>query len=44
MLFMTTFNERITQLGKNMSYVMDASTQLKESMSFQELLNVSPLI
>lgn len=41
MLFVTTFHERITQLGRNMTNVMDASTSLKDSQSFIEFLNVS---
>lgn len=40
MLFYTTFNERITQLGKSMANVMDASTSLKESEAVKDLLNV----
>lgn len=40
MLFVTTFHDRITQLGKNMTNVMDASNNLKESEAFKELLNV----
>lgn len=40
MLFVTTFRERISQLGKNMTNVMDASTNLKDSQAFKELLNV----
>lgn len=43
MLFVTTFRERISQLGKNMTNVMDASTNLKESEAFKDLLNVSSL-
>lgn len=41
MLFVTTFHERVTQLGRNMTNVMDASTSIKDSESFKELLNVS---
>lgn len=41
MLFVTTFHERITQLGRNMTNVMDASTNLKDSQAFKDLLNVS---
>ncbi len=41
MLFVTTFHERISQLGKNMTNVMDASTNLKDSQAFKDLLNVS---
>lgn len=41
MLFVTTFHERITQLGRNMTNVMDASTSLKDSQSFIDFLNVS---
>lgn len=41
MLFVTTFHERISQLGKNMTNVMDASTSLKDSEAFIDLLNVS---
>lgn len=40
MLFVTTFHDRVTQLGKNMTNVMDASNNLKESEAFKELLNV----
>jgi hypothetical protein len=43
MLFVSTFHERITQLGKNMTNVMDASTNLKESQAFMDFLNVSLL-
>lgn len=41
MLFVTTFHERVTQLGRNMTNVMDASTSIKDSEPFKELLNVS---
>ncbi|KAG0914538.1 hypothetical protein G6F33_004165 [Rhizopus arrhizus] len=40
MLFVTTFHDRVTQLGKNMTNVMDASNNLKESEAFKELLNI----
>ncbi|KAF1806704.1 hypothetical protein FB192DRAFT_1271756 [Mucor lusitanicus] len=40
MLFVTTFHERITQLGRNMTNVMDASTNLKDSQSFIDFLNI----
>ncbi|KAG1474349.1 hypothetical protein G6F56_000414 [Rhizopus delemar] len=40
MLFVTTFRERITQLGRNMTNVMDASTSLKDSEAFIDLLNI----
>lgn len=41
MLFITTFHERITQLGRNMTNVMDASTSIKDSEAFRDLLNVN---
>ncbi|OBZ82725.1 Formin-A, partial [Choanephora cucurbitarum] len=44
MLFVNTFNERITQLSKNMSNVMNASTQLKDSQSIRDLLNIILLV
>jgi hypothetical protein len=41
MLFVVTFNERITQLSRNMTNVMEASTNLRESKAFTDFLNAS---
>lgn len=41
MLFVVTFNDRITQLSRNMTNVMEASTNLRESQAFVDFLNVS---
>ncbi|KAI8100130.1 uncharacterized protein BX664DRAFT_355473 [Halteromyces radiatus] len=44
MLFKVTFPERITQLGRNMSNVMEASTSLRESKAFKDFLNIILLV